>query len=603
MSAFFLTTTKKARFHKGAYEAGKLGELAQIVKFSRKRSVLYCVLGLILCRFPAFMHELVNRQAAAAMLSVLVCSTLAWLLLGIPSSGINDADVFLVYARNFAEGHGFAYNVGSEQLEGFPSLLWMLTCSFFHVMGHAVEVPLFLLNLLFGIITVYACLKRCNQKLAFLVLLCSAPAWFAWCQVALEESGLWCMLLTLSILAVSERRVSQSVWLLPLLALARPESMLWGCWLVLILFLGLGLDRGWRAGLRAGFRPAFAFGVVWAALMLFRGHYFGSLLPGSACVEASHGLQVNMGAGVVYLLGYLFSNPAVLLVVLVFGWVCVREIVRKRGLSKALAVGLCLLPGLGFPLMAGDETSRAFRFYQPLWPLLCLVSAWAMPLLYERRSRLFRWLAPVALLVAGWAAFALTANLKHEFRMARKGREQGAVLARMFEGHASLPSVAMTSSAGCKYLYSGNVYDLKELAFAAKGHMLGGETDVKGQATFSREVFHEWHPDVLIQSESDASDLWMIQGLQSEPWFRERYVKGELWYNDEILFAYFSRRFVDGLEEGHYAFNQDLQYVFSMEDGQDLSLPFQGEALRPNHRTTYSLGFETCIKHLEDFTR
>lgn len=547
------------------------------------------------------MYERVNRQTAAAVLSVLVCSTLAWLLLGIPSSGINDADVFLVYARNFAEGHGFAYNVGGEQIEGFSSLLWMLICSFFYVMGHAVEVPLFLLNLLFGIITVYACLIRCNRKPAFLVLLCSAPAWFAWCQIALEESGLWCMLLTLSILAVSERRVSLSAWLLPLLALARPESMLWGCWLMLILFFGLGLDRGWRAGLRAGFRPAFTFGIVWAALMLFRGHYFGSLLPGSSCAKASHALQVNMGVGVFYLLGYLFSNPAVLLVVLVFGWVCVREIIGKRGLSKALAVGLCLLPGLGFPLIAGNEASRTFRFYQPLWPLLCLVSAWAMPLLYERRSRLFRRLAPVVLLVTGWAAFALTTNLKHEFGMARKSREQGAVLARMFKGHAALPSVAMTSSAGCKYLYSGNVYDLKKLAFAAKDRMLGREKGAENQAAFSSGLFREWYPDVLVQSESDASDLWMIQGLQSEQWFRERYTKGELWYNDEILFAYFSRRFINGLEEGHYAFNQDLQYVFSMEDVQDTPLPFQEEALRPNHRTTYSLGFETGIKRLEDW--
>jgi len=508
------------------------------------------------------------------MLSVFVCSTLAWLLLGIPSSGINDADVFLVYAQNFVDGYGFVYNVGGEQLEGFSSLLWMLVCSFFYMTGRAVEGPLFLLNLLFGIITVYACLKRCSQKPTFLVLFCSAPAWFAWCQIALEESGLWCLLLTLSVLAVSERRVSQSVWLLPLLALTRPESMLWGCWLILVLFLGLGLDRGWRAGLRAGFRPAFTFGIVWAALMLFRGHYFGNLLPGSSCAKASHGLQINIWAGACYLLGYLFSNPAVLLVVLVFGWVCVREIVRKRGLSRALAVGICLLPGLGFPLMVGDENFRAFRFYQPIWPLLCLVSAWAMPLLYERRSRLFRRLTPVVLLLVGWGFFALTTNLKHEFRMARKSREQGTLLARMFEGHESLPSVAVMTAAGCKYVYSGDVYDLKGLVVAKKDHIFGGERGTKSQATFNRETFHEWYPDILIQSEADALDLCVIQGLQSELRFRERYIKGELWYNDEIFFAYFSRRFINGLEEGHYAFNQDLQYALSMEDWKDSSLAF-----------------------------
>ncbi len=514
------------------------------------------------------MHELVNRQAGAAILSVFVCSTLAWILLGTPSSGIDSADIFLVYARNFVDGHGFVYNVGGEQLKGFSSLLWMLICSFFYTLGRTVEGPLFLLNLAFGIITVYVCLKRCNQKPTFLVLLCSAPAWFAWCQISLDESGLWCLLLTLSILAVSERRRSDSAWLLPLLALTRPESMLWGCWLILVLFLGLGLDRGWRVGLRAVFRPAFTFGIVWAVLALFRGHYFGSLLPGNSGAQASH--QVNMGTGVCYLLGYLFSNPVVLLVVLVFSWVCVREIVRKRGLSRPLTVGLCLLPCLGIPLIVGDEKFRAFRLYQPIWPLLCLVAAWAMPLLYGRLNRLFRRLTPVALLGMGWLIFALTANLKPEFRMAREGREQGAVLARMFEGHASPPSIAVMAAGGFKYAYAGDVHDLKD------------------QTAPDHEVFHEWHPDILIQSEADLSDQCAIQELQSDLQFRKRYTKGELWYNDEILFAYFSRRFMNGLEEGHYAFNEDLQYALSIEDS---SVAFPGEALRPNQRTKDSTGF------------
>ncbi|MEN8255100.1 MAG: hypothetical protein ABFR33_06480 [Verrucomicrobiota bacterium] len=520
-----------------------------------------------------------NRLSGAAILSVLGCSTLAWLLLGIPSSGINDADVYLVYARNFLEGHGFVYNVGGGQLEGFPSLLWMLVCSFVYIFSRAVEVPLLLLNLLFGIITVYICLKRCNQKPAFLVLLCSAPAWFAWCQIALVESGLWCLLLTATILAVSERNTSRVAWLLPLLALTRPESMLWGCWLLLVLFLGLGLDRGWRIGLRAVFRPAFTFGITWAVLLLFQGLYFGNVLPSSSSSTPAHGLQVDIGAGVVYLLGYLFSNPAVLLAVPVFGWVCVREIGRKRGLSRVLAVCLCLLPGLVFPLMAGDESFRAFRFYQPVWPLLCLVAAWAMPLLYERQGRLVRRMAPVALMLAGWMIFALSVNLKHEFRIARKSREQGSVLARMFEGHTVLPSVGTISAGGCKYAYPGEVYDLKGLAVAETDHMPRAEQGVESRPPFVREVFYEWYPDILIRSAPDAFDRSVFTKLQSEWWFQKRYLKGELWYNDEILFGYFSTRFLNGLEEGHYAFSKDLQYALSMEDPLDLFADLPDEAL------------------------
>jgi arabinofuranosyltransferase len=524
------------------------------------------------------MHELVNRQFGAAILTVLVGSTLAWLLVGIPVSGINDADVFMVYARNFLTGHGLVYNVGGEQVEGFPSLLWMLVCSFSYLFSRTVELPLFLLNLLFGIITVYLCLKRCNQKPAFLLLLCSAPAWFAWCQITLVETGLWCMLLTWTILAVSERNRVQCTWLLPLLVLTRPEAMLWGCWLILVLFLGLGLDLRWRVGLRKVFRPLFSFGIVWAGLLLFRGFYFGTLLPSNSSTTHAQGLQVNPEAGILYFLGYLFSNPAVLLVVLVFGWVCIREIRRKSRLSRVSTVCLCLLPGLAIPLMTGDEPFRAFRFYQPIWPLLCLVSAWAMPLLYERQKRLVRRLAPVALLLAGWMIFAFTSNLKYEFSMARAGREQGAVLTHMFEGHPSFPSVGGLTTGGCKYAYPGKVYDLKGLTRAKMDPPPGAAWGAERPSSFDREVFYEWHPDILIRSETDAVDRRVFKELQADPQFMKRYVKGELWYNDQIFFAYYSRRFMNGLSEGHYAFSPDLQYALSMADPPGLSDVVGGEA-------------------------
>ena len=518
------------------------------------------------------MHELVNRQFGAAVLTVFVGGTLAWLLLGIPASGIHDADIFLVYARNVLAGHGLVDRIGAEPVEGFPSLLWMLLCSVVYIFSRTAEVPLFLLNVLFGITTVYLCLKRCNQKPAFLLLLCAAPAWFAWCQLALVETGLWCLLLTWTILAVSERNRVQCSWLLPLLVLTRPEAMLWGCWLILVLYLGLGLDRGWRVGLRAVFRPLFSFGIVWAGLMLFRGLYFGTLLPGRAGSASAPGLQIDPAAGSLYLLGWLFSNPAVLLVGVVFGWVCIREIRRKSRLSRVSAVCLGLLPGLALPLLTGDEPFRAFRFYQPVWPLLCLVAAWAMPLLYERQKPLVRRLAPVGLLLAGWLFFGLANPLKPEFSMARTGREQGAVLARMFAEHPSLPSVGVTTAGGCNFTYAGVVHDLKALAGAKRNP----DND---RSVFNHGVFYAWRPDIIIRSESDAFDRRMFTELQSDPQFLERYTKGELWYNDEIFAAYFSRRFLNGLAEGHYAFIQDLQYALSMEETPEASDAFWEELL------------------------
>jgi hypothetical protein len=506
------------------------------------------------------MQELVNRRFGAAVLTVFVGSTLAWLLLGLPVSGINDADVSLVYARNFLTGHGLTGQAGGEPAEGFPSLLWLMLCSAVYIFSRAAEVPLFLLNLLFGIITVHLCLKRCNQKPAFLLLLCAAPAWFAWCQVALVETGLWCLLLTAAILAVSERNRIQCSWLLPLLVLTRPEAMLWGCWLILVLYLGLGLDRGWRVGLRAVFRPLFSFGIVWAGLMVFRGLYFDSLLPGGAMP----GLHPE--AGGLYLLGWLFSNPAVLLVALVFGWVCLREFRSQNRLSRVAAVCLCLLPGLALPLMAGPEPLRAFRYYQPAWPLLCLVAAWAMPLLYDRQKKWIRRMAPVALLLAGWTFFGLTNPLKPEFIMARTGREQGTVLARMFERHTALPRVGATTAGGFSFAYPGNVLDLKQLTGAKLGLPPVTAWQAERPLFFDPAVFHEEQPDLIIQNGMDAVDRRMFKELETDPKFLDHYTKGELWYNDEIFSAYFSRAFINGLAEGHYAFVEDVQYALSRKE-------------------------------------
>jgi len=518
------------------------------------------------------MHDPINRRFGAAILTALVGGTLAWLLLGIPSSGIHDADVCMVYARNFLTGHGLVYNVGGGPAEGFPSLLWMLLCAFSFIFSRTVEVPLFLLNLLFAITTVYLCLKRSNQKPAFLLLLCAAPAWFAWCQLTLAETGLWCLLLTATVLAVSERNTRQCMWLLPLLVLTRPEAMLWGCWLVLILFIGLGLDGTWRGALRRIFRPLFSFGITWAGLMIFRGIYFGTLLPGGSDT------QLNTEAGILYFLGYLFSNPAVLLTVLVFGWAGIRELRRERGLSRVSAVCLCVLPGLAIPLMTGDESFRAFRFYQPIWPLLCLVAAWAMPLIFDRQKKWVRRAAPVTLLLAGWILFALSPGLKHEFTVAREGRAQGTVLAQMFAEAPSLPSVGATATGGCKYAYPGMVYNLKQLAITARDAAPDETWGAANPSAFDREAFYAWLPDILIESETDATDRALFKELQADPQFLRRYAKGELWYNDRILSAYYSRSFMSSLGEGHYAFIEDVQFALCLEDTPGLSDMIEGEA-------------------------
>ena len=69
---------------------------------------------------------------------------LAFLQLGKPLIGIDDANIFFVYARNFANGNGFVYHPGGERVEGFSSVLWVMICSLGYITTKNPEILIIL---------------------------------------------------------------------------------------------------------------------------------------------------------------------------------------------------------------------------------------------------------------------------------------------------------------------------------------------------------------------------------------------------------------------------------------------------------------------------
>ncbi len=47
----------------------------------------------------------------------------------------DDAMISMQYARNFAEGNGLVFSIGSDRVEGFSNPLWVLYMAFFHLIG------------------------------------------------------------------------------------------------------------------------------------------------------------------------------------------------------------------------------------------------------------------------------------------------------------------------------------------------------------------------------------------------------------------------------------------------------------------------------------
>ena len=481
-----------------------------------------------------------------SLLTVLFGSAVVWYLLGCPATGIDDADIFFVYARNFAEGHGFVYNIGSERVEGFTSLLWTLICTCLFRLTDHVEILLYLINLLISTATLWVCLRRVQKPVVFIVLLAAVPAWFAWCQTSLMETGLWCCLLTLAVLAVVDRRTALFSLLLPLLLITRPESMLWGAWLILIMGLSAARTEGLKKGVKITFVPATVFVAALVSLIALRIGYFNYPLPNTFYAKVSPGFSSNLWNGTGYLLQYLFSNPAIFLVVVTWCWILARGLRNGRAdLDQNTIIALCLLPGIGIPVLVGGDHFGGFRFCQPIWPLLCLLAAthWIVVLDRLRPGKVR--IGLIVLLLCGWILFPFTARMKHEFRIALESRETGAALAAMFGDLDEYPTVATITAGGIKFAYPGTVLDLMGLNATEMAHAPGSRAGYKNHTAFNRDIFYAWYPDILLCGEDAAFDAKVLKGLPFDDRFRQLYVKVELQRTGRAVNAYYSHRFLE----------------------------------------------------------
>ena len=95
-----------------------------------------------------------NRFWAISVFFAIAFGSMAYNTVGTQMTGIDDANIFLTYAKNLSSFEGIVFNVGDEPVEGFTSMLWMLICSALSLVMDRPEPALFGLNILFVIITV-----------------------------------------------------------------------------------------------------------------------------------------------------------------------------------------------------------------------------------------------------------------------------------------------------------------------------------------------------------------------------------------------------------------------------------------------------------------
>jgi arabinofuranosyltransferase len=474
-------------------------------------------------------------------------------LLNVAELGIDDAYIFFVYAENFANGDGMVYNVGSERVEGFSSMLWMLLLSVFFWAGLDSYTGLFVLTSLFAAGSLWAVLDVVEYRLraresgarllhsrsvplvliVLLAWLFASPGWFVWNVASLMDLAVWGCLLCLTVrkfvlLAHSPaneiRDLTGISLLLAMMLLARPEAMGWSLFFITAL-VALLVWKGIRL-FPLVILPVMACCGTLAALIAFRLFYFGYPLPNTYYAKVGGDFAYNISEGAGYIGGFLRASGFISLAVIGAAVVIVGMLPRiyrsyrskDRSADESMLVmfflAAVLITAVVFAILVGGDHFGGFRIMQPIYPVAVLFAfyCWEARNLASNSKQVKRvslFVAPAYVL----AAFLLTAfpiggawySIEHtyldqEFDVAEEGLATATALTNIVNsaGLKELPSVGVTGAGGFKYGWSGQVVDLLGLNFVAMAHSAGDRKGEKGHSAFDVDIFYRNAPDIML---------------------------------------------------------------------------------------------------------
>lgn len=485
----------------------------------------------------------------AFVLGLAVCQSL-----GVPLIGTDDANITFVYSRNLAAGAGLVYNVGGERVEGFSSMLWMLISAVGFLLTDRPAILLLLVQaILVGAALAYTLEfirdylnVRLSQHsparlfgwpgLLFLVWIAIAPGFYMWNVASMLDTGLWSSLVlfaTVRMLRLAEdgpaqRPATVSLSLLfSLMVLSRPEAIAWGLMfngLLLVILRNSGI-RGvefWRQLLI----PAASFGLTLLLLTLFRELYFGYPLPNTYYAKMSPDTFYNLRWGVGYFLEYVRHSVFVVIGILMalvclfrYLWSAIHCFFGNDKQQQAVelatfVIGATTITGIIIPVLMGGDIFGAFRFYQPVWPLLLLAALYALIPWLANMPRLNNALerpAGAGVLVAAVLALSLVGGefnwrnfhedktwLRTQFQLVEHGLTVAANVEAMFAPYGEpLPSLGISAAGGIKMGYRGQITDLMGLNFTPMAHHGGSIQGEHGHAAFSKEVFWQYPTDLV----------------------------------------------------------------------------------------------------------
>jgi arabinofuranosyltransferase len=292
----------------------------------------------------------------------------------------DDAYIFLVYARNFLEGHGLTYN--GMLVEGYSSPLWVWMLAILGLsriplpaLGQLLSTVSGLAALLAAYLLAFRVIRARGGAYIPAVLLVSTGDFVFYMSVGLEEV-LFTALVTLCVLegvyGNNHRR-----WVLPLLmaimVLLRPEGLL-------IAALVLILQAIQQRALARSSWQSLILGISLFPFLAARWLIYRSLLPNTYFAKSGLGLA-NLHEGVQYMISARTRyGPAALLLVVLFCFALVADRVRARRILPLLVISITWLL---YVTAQGGDSLLGGRMYLPVLPLIFT----ALAALFAHRRR------------------------------------------------------------------------------------------------------------------------------------------------------------------------------------------------------------------------
>jgi arabinofuranosyltransferase len=457
-----------------------------------------------------------------------------------PSIGIDDANIYFVYMKNFAGGHGFVWHVGSERVEGFTSLLWTLIGSLF-VKVSPDHYPMLLL--IFGgvltFFTLYQLLSFSRKingtehklitgtDLIILSLLLLPRGFIEWNVLCLMETSLWSFLLVnmtvqLCRYYLDARKIR--IWLISLfivlINVTRPESLLFNTLFIAIIYFMVYAEEGLKPATRKALIPLLTHIISFGALVVWRISYFGYPFPNTYYAKVSTDRKDNFIGGLKYLFNLFYFYPqtaAITILLAFFAWFLIRRVRFEKKLSnltqpeKILSILLAIyFCGLVLPLATGGDHFTFSRFYQPLFPIMAVAVTYgyfwkkALGFRFEPGRLAFSALVLSIIVLTLFLSkstvfdFSKSGSFSFgEFQLAEEGRITAEKFNESFADLPALPSIGTMASGGSGYAYKGKTIDLMGLNDTLMAHANPVKRGVRNHASFDKGAFWKLRPDIM----------------------------------------------------------------------------------------------------------